>query len=118
MDIWDDIHHFTPDEFGAHADRMSEDLLLQLDYARHEAGLPFIVTSTYREGDAGAHGDGDAVDISDNSVGDDIGSMWRFVALRGLYAAGFTRIGIYDKHIHADVSRRLPDEVSWIGKSS
>jgi len=34
-----------------------------------------------------------------------------------LLQAGFRRIGIYDKHIHADIDKTLPQDVMWWGVS-
>ena len=90
---------------------MNRELLEKLDDARHYANTPFVITSSYRKGDEGSHGDGDAVDIRCHE------SRPRFMIVSGLIHAGFTRIGIYDKHIHADVSSRLDQIVMWWGVS-
>ena len=115
--IWSSIQHFTESEFAPHADEMTGRLLRKLDDTRHIADVPIYITSHYRPGDDGAHGIGDAVDISDNSNGDDIGSRWRHRVLDAAYACKFRRIGIYDKHIHLDISVTRDQDVTWIGTS-
>jgi len=86
-------------------------LVMFLELAENLAGVPFEITSAYREGDAGAHGEGWAVDIACSD------SRTRFKILRGLIGAGFRRIGIYDGHIHADRSLTRSDNVVWLGVS-
>lgn len=116
MSIWGDLQYFRRYEFDE-PDRMDIELLAKLDNARWLARVPIFITSSYRHLDPGDHGTGEGVDISDNLDGEDISSTWRFQVLHGLFAAGFTRIGIYNKHLHAGISLRLPQKVSWIGKS-
>ena len=117
MNIWKNLEHFTAKEFAPYADEMSTKLLGKLDDVRHIAEVPIYITSHYRPGDDGAHGDGDAVDISDNKHGNDISSRWRHKVLDAAYACKFRRVGIYDKHLHLDVSTTRDQDVSWIGKS-
>ncbi len=117
MNIWEELNYFTVSEF-TNPDKMNPKLLHKLDDVRHVAGLTIFITSSFRVGDAGAHGDGDAVDIADNKTGEEISSRWRHKILAAAYAAGFKRIGSYDKHLHLDVSLTRIQEVSWIGKSS
>jgi len=75
-----------------------------------------IITSGYRckkhnlevggvEG--GSHPNGTGVDIKCDS------SRARFLLLKALIMAGFTRIGIYKKHIHADLDPGKDQEVVW-----
>ena len=111
MSIWARLQHFTAGEFGEHADSMNPVLLRKLDDARHIAGVPFKITSAWRTGDLRAHGKGDAVDIRAHD------SRGRFLILKGLVLAGFTRIGIYNLHLHADVNETADQEVAWLGKS-
>lgn len=104
------MRNFTPDEFSDFA-AMKPELLAMLDGARDVAGVPFRLTSTYRDGDDKSHGRGYAVDIRANTSGA------RFHIVRGLLAVGFHRIGVYDRHVHADCDPSLPSEVMWVGKS-
>lgn len=106
------LMYFKPDEF-AEPERVSSELLERLDAARAFAGVPFYVTSDFRDGDDGTHGCGDAVDISDNKRGGPCGSRWRYHAVRGLIQAGFSRIGVYDRHIHVDVGKSDPEVMWW-----
>ncbi len=71
------------------------------------------ITSGYREGDKGSHGQGKAVDISAHSA------RQRFKIVRALIRAGFNRIGVYDRHVHADIAAddTHPHSVLWTGES-
>jgi len=107
---WSRIRHFRPSEFAGEMDRA---LIEQLDVAREYAGVPFTLTSTRRDGDgSSAHDTGHAVDIRCHD------SRLRFRILYGLVMAGFDRIGIYDRHIHADSSVDHDAEVVWLGESA
>ena len=104
------MRHFKESEFSDFS-KMEPKLLARLDNARQEAGVPFKLTSTYRPGDEKSHGRGWAVDISCTE------SRSRFHIVRGLLAAGFTRIGVYDRHLHADCDPTLEPDVMWWAKS-
>ena len=95
---------------------MSNRLLERLYDARKHAGTPFVITSAIRCAEHNrkvggtsnsAHLKGMAIDIAFTS------SQQRFKILRGLFLAGFTRIGYnqMSKFIHADVDTTLPQEV-------
>lgn len=93
---------------------------IRLDNAREKAGVPFYITSGFRtpeENEAiggsknSAHMIGQAVDID---VKD---SIHRFYIVKGLVEAGFNRIGVYTKHIHADTDETKPQDVLWTGVS-
>jgi len=114
------LRNFNPEEFqccGATCyDLMSTDLLVKLDIARTIAGVPFYITSSYRDEATNraaggrvnsAHLRGNAVDIACGS------SSSRFAILDGLIAAGFNRIGIGSDFIHADVDEDLVNNVIW-----
>lgn len=89
----------------------------KLSVARGIAQSPFVITSSLRTPEQNsilkesvkdsAHLTGNAVDLlcTDSSM--------RFWMLKGLIQAGFTRIGIYQNHIHADDSPTLPPNVCW-----
>ncbi len=106
---WSSLKNFRIDEFRE-PDNMSRAFLEKLDRARSRAGREFRITSDYRRG-AGSHSEGVAVDIS---VKD---SRERFEIVRALIREGFERIGVYDRHIHVDDSKRLDTQVLWIGVS-
>lgn len=105
---WVGVRHFTPDEF---AGPMNMEFIRRLDQARTRAGVPFVLSSTYREGDDKAHGAGFAVDIKCTASGD------RYCILKALLGQGFHRIGIYDRHIHVDAWPAGPVRVVWWGTS-
>lgn len=114
-----DFRHFSPDEFD-HPERMDRELLARLDYARTQAGIPFVVTSDFRpdENDEldSAHEIGKAVDIRAH----DGRTRWRVV--KAAINAGIKRIGVYDKHVHLDNATpaddpRFVEEVIWVGVS-
>jgi len=110
MPNYEVLNHFTASEFNE-PDKMNQLLLALLDQMRGIAGIPIKITSSYREGDPLSHGDGDGVDLACGSSGE------RFSLVRAAIEAGFVRIGVYDQHIHVDVSSRLPQNVMWWGTS-
>jgi uncharacterized protein YcbK (DUF882 family) len=98
-------------------DRMDPDLLTRLDRARELAGVPMVLTSSWRTPEYNAqvggkpdssHLRGLAVDITA-----DTGSR-KYSILVGLIRAGFTRIGIGADFIHADTDPDKPAEVIWL----
>lgn len=95
---------------------MAPDFLAMLDDARGIAEVPFRISSAYRcekhnEAVGGvedsAHTKGRAVDIIARSGFE----KWRVV--HGLKTAGFTRIGISSKFVHADNDPEKPAHVIW-----
>lgn len=99
---------------------LDSELVSKLDTARKAAGIPFKITSGLRTCDANknamgvensSHITGKAVDLA---VSD---SRERFLIIRGLLAAGITRLGAYDHHVHADVDTTKDPDVLWIGIS-
>ena len=109
-------HYFKEEEFD-HPDKISHELLARLDYARVVAGVPFHITSDYRDpvdGEQSAHFIGKAVDIAAED------SRTRHRILIGARRAGFRRLGVYDKHVHLDVASEadgFDQDVTWWGKS-
>lgn len=84
-------------------------------------GSKLYITSHYRTPEqnvkckgspTSSHLNGSAVDISCHL------SPYRYKLLVSALAVGFTRIGLYDKHIHLDVDSKKVQGVVWIGKSS
>lgn len=105
---WGMLRHFDRAEFSA-PDLMSWDLLVRLDAAREDAGVPFVITSSFRAGDPGAHGKGYAADISCED------SRTRRKMIDAMTRL-FTRIGVYQRHIHVDVDPERPQGVLWYGR--
>lgn len=124
MANFDDRTHFKAAEFAS-PDDMSDHLISLLDMARAAAGVPFVITSSYRSrtDGASAHEYGLAVDIDIMPLDE---SHQRMRIVRALLAAGFTRVGIYYSdnagHVHADIGDTVdPDkwapDVMWVKKS-
>jgi hypothetical protein len=106
------MRYFTDEE----VEGLDPDFVWMLDQARHIAGCPFVLTETVAKGGSHvkntAHQRGLAVDIRCHN------SRPRFRILLGLIRVGFTRIGVYDRHIHVDMDDSLVQEVVWTGVSS
>lgn len=110
------LTYFTDDEVKG----LDQELCAMLDRARGLSGVPFVITSGLRTQDVNdslansvkdsSHLTGNGVDLACEESGP------RFNMLRGLILAGFKRIGIYEKHIHADNSLTLPQDVFWYVK--
>lgn len=95
---------------------LNPDLVKMLDKAREIAGVPFKITSGKRTKDqntnAGgvedsAHLSGLAVDIASTT------SEARFKILNALVTVGFTRLGIGETFIHADIDKKKAQNVIW-----
>jgi uncharacterized protein YcbK (DUF882 family) len=108
--------YFTEEEVKG----LQPQFAMRLEQARHAAGVSFVLTSTLRTSqqnkDCGgvedsSHEKGMAVDIAAAD------SMTRFHILKGLMAVGISRIGVYDRHIHADADSSKPQCVMWTGIS-
>jgi hypothetical protein len=104
--IWEMLRYFKRSEFS-NPDAMQTELLLKLDWARHLAETPFIVTSSFRARDNRTHGHGMAADIACKD------SAQRLAIIRSALAVGFDRIGIYPDHIHLDISISDPRGIWW-----
>jgi len=91
-------------------------LAARLDAARELAGVAFIITAGLAEPGGphvpgSAHLAGWAVDLRVSS------SHQRFAILKALLDVGFTRVGVYDHHLHVDADPTKPQDVCWTGKS-
>lgn len=94
-------------------------LLFHLDRMRDMLGQAIIVTSGVRCAWYNAQLPG-AVSDSEHTTGEgaDLScetSATRWKMLDAARAAGFTRIGIYRRHLHVGVSDALVDNVVWVG---
>lgn len=118
MSHWAAIEYFSPEEFDR-PEKLNPELLYKADSLRRIYGNPLYVKSDYRPRDRRAHGDGDALDLGVAPGSAPITGRERWLFVQAALQAGFTRIGLYDRHFHVDVSRRrdLPREVIWLGKS-
>lgn len=99
---------------------LEPEFVAKLDMARHEAGVPFKITSGKRSSadneramgvEGSAHIKGLAVDLACDD------SSTRFRMVRSLFNSGIERIGVYDRHIHVDVDPEKPRFVLWVGIS-
>ena len=106
----------SPDEAGS-GSKMNKAFLEKLDYARHNAGVPFVITSGYRTearnklvgGRVGSsHLKGLAADISYN------GSRERYLIVSSLLDVGINRIGIHKTFVHCDVDNLKDEAVIWL----
>jgi hypothetical protein len=109
--------YFTDQEVAG----LQDELIEKLDRARGYARVPFIITSGYRPPDINAAVGG--VEDSEHETGEGVDlacadSRTRHRMLPALYLAGFVRIGVYDRHIHAGISKTKPQKVTWWGTSS
>ena len=98
-----------------------KDIMFKLERAREFFGAPIIITSGYRDPSKNesvggvkdsSHTSGKAVDIRCADPEMQKKLCW------ALGAAGFRRIGVYSKHIHADVDDAKPSPAFWFGGDS
>lgn len=125
---WDKVQYFARSEFKFHGDvEPHPELVYKLDKARGRAteragrDVVFDITSGIRpprkqrqqNGDAlpGTHTTGHAVDIRARYPRD------RYYILEAVFHVGFHRVGIYNLHIHVDVSADHDPDVAWLGRS-
>ena len=106
----------SPDEVGS-GKKMNSKFLEKLDYARHNAGIPFKINSGYRTearntlcgGRFGSsHKKGLAADIGYT------GSRQRYLILSALMEVGINRFGIAKTYIHCDVDKEKDPDVIWL----
>lgn len=118
--------HFTEEEFtcrcGCGTLTVNQGFLERLERARVRAEVPFSVISGGRcpthnaaEGgvDRSAH---EATELKESCACDIAarGSRSRFIILKSLLDAGFTRIGIAETFIHVDEDVTKPPMVVWL----
>lgn len=118
--------YFTDDELNG----LDPEFCAQLDMARKASGVPYIITNGKRTPNDSAMKDPNAVKDSAHLVGlavdlacADYRTLWAI--LKGCYAVGITRIGVYVKidakkkdrlnptHVHIDVDKTKSPEVIW-----
>jgi zinc D-Ala-D-Ala carboxypeptidase len=120
--------YFTYEEFdcktapGSAKKHMNVHFINRLEYAREDAGIPFVITSGYRTREyndklraqgyetsrKSAHIKGLAADIATKN------SEERYIILCALINEGFTRIGIGQDFIHVDCDESKADGVVWL----
>ena len=106
----------SPDEVGS-GKKMDSKFLEKLDYARHNAQIPFKINSGYRTQEwnmkvggrfGSSHKKGLAVDIGYT------GSRERYLILSALMQVGINRFGIAKGFIHCDVDKEKDPDVIWL----
>jgi len=106
----------SPDEPGS-GNKMDKKFLEKLDYARHNAEIPFTINSGYRTKErnklvggrvGSSHCKGLAADIHCNNSRD------RALIVQSLLNVGITRLGIADTFIHCDVDKDKDQDVIWL----
>ena len=108
-----DIHEFDC-KCGCNENKMDNKFLEKIDNARDIAGVPFIINSGYR---CPKHNSkiGSTSDNHTKGVAADIkctNGPTRIKILYGLIKAGFKRIGIHKKFIHADTNDKV--DSAWV----
>jgi len=99
---------------------LSSRLVAMLNTARRISGVPFVITSGYRDPARNAAAGGVKESAHEKGLAVDIRAGEPEVAKRiafGLGRAGFKRFGVYDKHFHVDIDETKPQEVIWTGES-
>lgn len=125
------VTNFAPDEFRCRCGRPECDapkdchrlLRLYLDRMRDMLGVAIVVTSGNRcaEWNKRQGGQPDSEHVNaDGCLGADVAcanSALRWRMLDAARHAGFTRIGVYPKHLHVGVGDmpRFPPNVVWVG---
>lgn len=117
-------HYFSQRDFDHATPRCSiEDMnpvfLKKVDVARHHAGVPFIVTSAYRDIDYELNKGRDGTSSHTKGLALDLraaNSEVRYKIIQGLIKAGFHRIGISKKSgfIHVDDDPDKDANVIWL----
>lgn len=127
-------HYFTDEDIAKW--QLNPELWAMLDMARSKSvtvqlpnGCPFIITSGRRSADGNSVLKG-AVSDSSHLTGDGV-DLWvedgahYFAMLKGIYAAGFRRIGHYyaeekgdpnsfiPRHLHVDKDETKPLDCAW-----
>ena len=117
-----DLKYFTLSEFDCpcckgSGKKMDKKFLEKLDYARHNAQIPFKINSAYRcearntlvGGRVGSsHLKFLAVDLAYN------GSRERYIIVNALINVGINRIGIGKSFIHCDIDNLKDQDVIWL----
>lgn len=96
-------------------------LVEMLDRARGLAHTPFRITSGARSSDQNAQVGGVMDSAHTRGLAVDLAcfdSRARMRMLSALIVVGFRRIGLYSRHVHADIDDSLPADVLWWGGES
>lgn len=121
---WDKYENFEEDEFKCPCCgivNVSAHFLSKLQLGRDYSRIAYDISSGCRckKHNEEVGGKLDSAHITSKfrkCMGADIktrNNHERFLVLKGLILAGFTRIGIYDKHIHADAKHNAVQKITW-----
>lgn len=113
--------HFSEYEIKKY--QLTPEMWEKLDKAREIAGVPFILTSGRRSKGQNAlvggvstssHLTGEGCDLKCST------SQNRYKIVSALIQVGFNRIGIYNNHIHADIStdNEHPQNIVWVSNKN
>lgn len=93
----------------------------RLDTARELCGFPIVITSGKRTPEQNAAASGTSESSHMQGLAVDLraptGQNEREKMIWALGRAGFRRMGIYTRHIHADVDEKKDQDVVWFGVS-
>ena len=106
----------SPDEPDS-GSKMDKKFLEKLDYARHNADVPFKINSGYRTKEWNAHIGGRVGSSHIKGLAADIhcnGSRDRALIIKALMEVGITRIGIGRTFVHCDVDKKKDQDVFWL----
>jgi len=106
----------SPDEVGS-GKKMDSDFLEKLDYARHNAEIPFKINSGYRTEAWNMRVKGKLHSSHCSGLACDIGytgSRQRYLILSALMEVGINRFGIAKGFIHCDVDKEKDPDVIWL----
>lgn len=106
--------YFSPKEVAG----LKDELVSKLDMARGISGIPYKITSGYRDPAHNAAVGGVNGSSHTLGIGCDISAVssnQKFLIIKGAIQAGFNRIGIYADHIHLDCGHApsFPQDVLW-----
>ena len=119
------MKYFKDSEF-VRPDLLRPEMKELLDYLRALYGSPLIVSSSLRSAKKNASvggasrsshklaPDGLYSGIDLTTPANKLTGAQKFRLVHIALDAGFSRIGIYEKHIHLDVEKYLPQNVLWI----
>ncbi len=110
--------NFTSEEFECPCckqDAINIIMVKMLQEARDYAGIPFIINSGYRcrQHNSNVMGSKDSTHLTGDGIDiEAISKHSKYIIVFALMLAGFTRIIIYDNHIHAD--KKTPLTLLWV----
>lgn len=95
---------------------LDADFVRKLESAESFYGMPFVISSGFRNESMNRAVDGVADSAHLSGLAVDIvcrNSLSRFKIVRALLMVGFHRVGLDKNHIHVDDSKILPQNVLW-----